>query len=71
MNGIRLRKHWLDWLDQPADASAYLEWGREFVQSDMTRWAEEALAGLQKPPRLPGYWTGFRKILGLQGEPNL
>lgn len=56
---------------RPDDASAYLEWGRGFVQSDMTRWAEEAMAGLQTPPRLPGYWTGFRKLLGLQGEPNL
>jgi hypothetical protein len=41
------------------------------VQAEMTPWAEEAMKDLQEPPRLPGYWTGFRKILGLQGEPNL
>jgi hypothetical protein len=56
---------------RPADANAYLEWGREFARRDMQPWAEEALKGLQEPPRLPGYWTGFRKILGLQGEPNI
>ena len=56
---------------RPDDAEAFLSWGRDFAQSDMPRWSDEALAGLKKPPRLPGYWTGFRKLLGLQGEPNI
>jgi hypothetical protein len=56
---------------RPADAQAYLSWGRDFTQRRMSRWADEALPHLQEPPRLPGYWTGFRKLLGLQGEPNV
>ena len=56
---------------RPDDAQAYLDWGRAFAQSDMPRWADEALAGMSAPPELPGYWTGFRKLLGLQGEPNI
>ncbi|SDG76461.1 DUF6206 family protein [Alloyangia pacifica] len=56
---------------RPEHAGAYLDWGREFAPRAMPRFAEEALEGLSQPPRLPGYWTGFRKLLGLQGEPNL
>ena len=56
---------------RPDDAEAFLSWGRDFAQSQMPRWSGAALAGLKKPPRLPGYWTGFRKLLGLQGEPNI
>lgn len=56
---------------RPADAEVFLNWGRDFSKRRMGPWAEECLEGLQKPPELPGYWTAFRKILGLQGEPNL
>lgn len=56
---------------RPDDAGAYLDWGREFVVREMAPWAQEALAGMKDPPKLPGYWTGFRKLLGLQGEPNV
>lgn len=56
---------------RPEDATAYLDWGRDFTTRRMVRWQDEALAGMIAPPRLPGYWTGFRKLLGLQGEPNL
>ncbi|MFZ7092189.1 DUF6206 family protein [Primorskyibacter sp. 2E233] len=56
---------------RPENAQAYLEWGRGFAMRAMAPWADEALAGMKEPPRLPGYWTGFRKILGLQGEPNI
>ncbi len=56
---------------RPKDAEAYLDWGRDFTRRRMSRWADEALPHLQEPPRLPGYWTGFRKLLGLQGEPNV
>lgn len=56
---------------RPDDAEAYLAWGRDFTSRRMSRWADEAVPHLQEPPRLPGYWTGFRKLLGLQGEPNV
>lgn len=56
---------------RPEHAEAYLSWGRDFAAREMPRWAEEAIAGMQEAPRLPGYWTGFRKLLGLQGEPNV
>lgn len=56
---------------RPDDAQAYLDWGRQFANTHMPRWADEAVRGMSKPPRLPGYWTGFRKLLGLQGEPNV
>lgn len=56
---------------RPDDAQAYLDWGRDFTNRRMARWADEALPHLNSPPRLPGYWTGFRKLLGLQGEPNI
>lgn len=56
---------------RPDDAQAYLGWGRDFVARRMQPWAEEAQAGMREAPRLPGYWTGFRKLLGLQGEPNV
>ncbi|ETX13121.1 hypothetical protein OCH239_13150 [Roseivivax halodurans JCM 10272] len=56
---------------RPEYAEDYLDWARGFARRRMEPWTEEALAGLQKPPRLPGYWTGFRRILGLQGEPNV
>ncbi|SIS83905.1 hypothetical protein SAMN05421759_104199 [Roseivivax lentus] len=56
---------------RPEYADSYLDWGRDFAQSHMPQWAEAALDGLDGPPQLPGYWTGFRKLLGLQGEPNV
>ena len=56
---------------RPDDAEAFLGWGRAFVSREMPRWEAEALPELQEPPRLPGYWTGMRKLLGLQGEPNV
>jgi hypothetical protein len=56
---------------RPECAGAYLDWGRDFVLREMAPWADEATKGLREPPKLPGYWTGFRKLLGLQGEPNV
>lgn len=56
---------------RPEHTDAYLDWGRRFAEEAMPRWSEEARAGLDRPPRLPGYWTGFRRLLGLQGEPNV
>lgn len=56
---------------RPEAAADYLAWGRDFVKREMQPWETAALAGLSAPPKLPGYWTGFRKILGLQGAPNV
>lgn len=56
---------------RPGDADAFLDWGRDFAKREMQPWAAEALAGLAQPPRLPGYWTTMRRVLGLEGEPNL
>ena len=56
---------------RPDDAEVFLHWGRDFVTREMPRWEQQAMSGLQDAPRLPGYWTGLRKLLGLQGEPNI
>ncbi|WP_336246008.1 DUF6206 family protein [Mesobacterium pallidum] len=56
---------------RPDDRAAFLDWGRDFVVREMAPWADAALEGLARPPQLPGYWTTFRKLLGLQGEPNV
>ena len=56
---------------RPDDAEAYLAWGREFAPRAMPRWSDEIVKALDTPPRLSGLWTGMRKVLGLQGEPNI
>ncbi|PRY23802.1 hypothetical protein CLV78_104295 [Aliiruegeria haliotis] len=56
---------------RPDDAEAFLSWGRDFAGRRMGEYAEESIAGMQAPPQLPGYWTAFRKLLRLQGEPNI
>lgn len=56
---------------RPNDSAVFLEWGQDFAHRAMPRWAEEAIPEMKAPPRLPSYWTGFRKLLGLQGEPNV
>ncbi|WP_425038087.1 DUF6206 family protein [Primorskyibacter sp. S187A] len=56
---------------RPDDAPAYLDWGRDFARREMTPWQDEILPELAEPPRLSGLWTGMRKVLGLQGEPNV
>lgn len=56
---------------RPEHLNAYLEWGRDFTQREMPRWQNEALAGLNTPPKLPKAWTHMRTLLGLKGEPNL
>ena len=56
---------------RPAYRESFLEWGRNFAKSKMSNFSDDILGGLERPPRLPSYWTGFRKLLGLQGEPNL
>ena len=56
---------------RPADRSVFLQWGREFARHRMARWADQAQASMQAPPQLPRYWTAMRKLLGLQGAPNI
>ena len=56
---------------RPNDSDVFLEWGVEFARRAMPRWAEEAIPEMKAPPKLPAIWTGFRKVLGLQGEPNV
>lgn len=56
---------------RPDDAAAYLAWGRDFAARAMQTHAAEISTGLDRPPRLPGWWTGFRRLLGLQGAPNV
>ncbi len=56
---------------RPADADAILDWGRGFAPRAMPRWADEIAEGLARPPRLPGEWTAVRRLLGLEGEPNV
>ena len=56
---------------RPNDSARFLEWGQDFARLAMPRWAEEAIPEMKAPPKLPAYWTGFRKVLGLQGEPNV
>ena len=56
---------------RPDDSEVFLEWGIDFARRAMPRWAEEAIPEMKAPPKLPKLWTGFRKVLGLQGEPNV
>ena len=56
---------------RPPDAAAFLDWGRDFAPRAMPRWGDEIAEGLARPPRLPGEWTAVRRMLGLEGEPNL
>lgn len=56
---------------RPDDTVAYLDWGRGFAKRAMPKWEQEILSGLEEPPKLSGLWTGMRKVLGLQGEPNV
>lgn len=56
---------------RPGDAPAFLDWGRSFAGRRMPHHAAEIAAGLARPPRLPGYWTATRRLLGLEGQPNV
>lgn len=56
---------------RPQESAHFLEWGREFAGREMVWVRDEIEAGLASPPRLPGYWTSMRRLLGLQGRPNV
>ena len=57
---------------RPGDRAEILEWARGFASAkldgDMRR---ETLEELARPPRLPVIWTGMRRLLGLEGRPNV
>ena len=56
---------------RPSYQDSFLEWGREFAQINMPKFSNEIIDELRSAPRLPSYWTNFRKLLRLQGEPNI
>jgi hypothetical protein len=57
---------------RPADGPAILDWARDYaaqrLEPDL---GAEVLTELDRPPRLPAFWTGMRSLLGLEGKPNV
>jgi hypothetical protein len=57
---------------RPADGPAILDWARGFARGRLKpALRDEVLAELDRPPRLPAFWTGTRRLLGLEGKPNV
>jgi hypothetical protein len=57
---------------RPADGPAILDWARGFAAARLKPGLrDEVLAELDRPPRLPAFWTGMRRVLGLEGKPNV
>ena len=57
---------------RPADGPAILGWAQSHAAAHLTgQLRAEVLAELDRPPRLPAYWTGTRRLLGLEGKPNV
>lgn len=57
---------------RPTDREVILDWARGFAHRHLDgELRNEVLAELAKPPRLPAIWTGMRKVLGLEGRPNV
>ncbi|MBC6436540.1 MAG: hypothetical protein GDA52_00055 [Rhodobacteraceae bacterium] len=57
---------------RPGDGGAILTWARNFAETRLGgAMKEEVLAELDAPPRLPPLWTSTRRILGLEGKPNV
>lgn len=57
---------------RPDDGPATLAWAQAFVAAHLKgALRDEVLAELDRPPRLPAYWTGMRRLLGLEGKPNV
>ena len=57
---------------RPEDEVALLAWGRGFAETNLSgAMKDEVLAELDAPPRLPAIWTTTRRILGLEGKPNV
>jgi len=57
---------------RPDDGPAILDWARGFASAELHgALRTEVLADLDRPPRLPAFWTGTRRLLGLEGKPNV
>jgi len=57
---------------RPGDREAILEWARGFAHRHLDgEMRDEVLKDLANPPRLPAIWTGMRRVLGLEGRPNV
>ncbi|MBO6604027.1 MAG: hypothetical protein JJ938_15655 [Roseicyclus sp.] len=57
---------------RPDDKADLLEWARGFAETHLTgALKDEVMAELDTPPRLPAIWTATRRILGLEGKPNV
>ncbi len=57
---------------RPDDGPAILDWARGFASAELHGTIRtEVLADLDRPPRLPAFWTGTRRLLGLEGKPNV
>ncbi len=56
---------------RPDDREAILTWARGFAETLPGDMRAEVLAELDAPPRLPAIWTATRRILGLEGKPNV
>lgn len=57
---------------RPDDRDAILDWARRFASARLRGGIrEEVLAEIDRPPRLPAFWTGMRRVLGLEGKPNV
>lgn len=57
---------------RPVDRAAILDRGRDFAESRLSgAMRAEVMTGLDAPPRLPASWTAMRRILGLEGRPNV
>jgi len=57
---------------RPEHGPAILDWARDFAGRHLKPGLrDEVLAELDRPPRLPAFWTGMRRLLGLEGKPNV
>ena len=57
---------------RPEDGPAILDWARGFAGRELEGALQaEVLADLGRAPRLPAFWTGTRRLLGLEGKPNV
>lgn len=57
---------------RPADREEILDWAKDFAARDLRRdLGAQVLAELATPPRLPAAWTAARRLLGLEGRPNV
>jgi hypothetical protein len=57
---------------RPDDGAAILGWAQSHMAAHLRgALRDEVLTELDRPPRLPAYWTGMRRVLGLEGKPNV